>query len=814
MNISWKKDLFPHIGAILIFIIVPLLYCSPVLEGKVVNQGDMIQVEGMTKEAKDFYAKTGEHPLWSNSMFSGMPTYMTFTGPSSNKIAYVNRLMTLYLPAPVNMLFLAMLGFYLLLTVLGYNYWIRILGAIAFGFSSYNLIIIGVGHVTKMMCMAYMAPLLAGVILTYRGRYLTGGALTALMAALMIYNNHLQITYYTLLMLACLAIGQLITAIKQKTLPDYLKATLVLVIAGLLAVLPAADNLLITKEYTNYSMRGSQSELTLNKTAPSQKSSGLDIDYAYRWSYGKMETFTLLIPNLYGGSSHGSLSTGSKTYETLTQLGMPPTQAEQIIKALPLYWGPQPVTSGPVYFGAVICFLFVLALFLIQSWEKWWMLVAIVMAVVMAWGSNFPVINHFLFYHLPYYNKFRAPSMILVIPQVLFVWMACWALQEVLKKNISKQVLLNSLKKSFYITGGILVVLGMLGAMFFDFKSATDQQIFGNEQLIKAIQEDRASMLRMDALRNLVLVGIAAAAIWAFLKEQLKARLLVAIVVSIVAIDMITVGKRYLKDDDFVEPIQYDAAFQPTAIDQQILQDKDPYYRVMNLTSDTFNEAITSYHHKSIGGYSPAKLWIYQDLIDHQISKNNMAVLNMLNTKYFIVPGQNGQAQLQRNPDALGNAWFVKSIHWVPDANSEMLALNHFNPRDTVVIDKRFQAEVGTIEPRADAKAQVKLTQYGLNELHYQSSNANLGLAVFSDIYYPAGWKAFIDGKETPILRVNYALRGLKIPAGQHQIVFKFHPDTYFTGQKISLISSLTLILLVAGALATALLRKKNPAVG
>lgn len=812
MKSNWLKAFIPHFAALLIFVTLALVFCSPVLDGKQLFQSDMMHFQGMSKEAADYYKATGDLPMWTNSMFGGMPSYVIFTGPSTNKVGMVNKLLTLWLPNPADMLFVLMMGMYVFLSVVNIRYWISIMGAIAYGFATFTVVSMDAGHITKVMSMAYMAPVLAGMILAYRGRYVAGACLTALAAAVQIYNNHPQITYYTLIMAICLAVAAGINAFREKQLPAFFKASVLLAIAGVMAVLPAMDNLLIMKEYTKYTIRGSQSELTLNQQDKDhKKSGGLDIDYAFQWSYGKGETFTLLLPHLVGGSTSEKLSTGSHTYKALTEIGVPPAKAEDAVNTASwqLYWGGQPFTSGPAYIGAIICFLFVLSLLIIKSWHKWWLVAATVIGIVLSWGSNFPELNNFLFYHLPLYSKFRAPTMALVIPQVSMVILACWALQELIYGDLPKAFLQQHLKMALFVTSGLVILLALAGSVLYPFSGPADSallsryaQMLGGEipaaKLLGALKQDRSAILRADGIRALILILIAFAAMWYFLKGKLKAGLAVGIIAVAVLFDLFQLDKSYMNENNFSEaPLAEYVSPSPT--DEQILQDKDPYYRVINLTTNPFLDANTSYFHKSVGGQSPAKLWIYEDLIEHQLTKNNMAVFNMLNTKYFIVPDrQSGQPAVQRNPGALGNAWFVKAINWVPDANTEMSTLDHFNPKDTVIIDKRFQPITGSFTPAADSSAQIALTKYGLNQLQFTAQNSGEGLAVFSDIYYPAGWKAYIDGKETAIIRVNYALRGLKVPAGKHDITFKFEPATFFLGRKISAISSLILLIGVA----------------
>jgi hypothetical protein len=813
MKLTWPKALTQHFAALLIFVALSFAFCSPVLDGKTLFQSDMMHYQGMQKEASDYYNSTGELPMWTNSMFGGMPAYVIFTGPSTNKIGIVNKALTLWLPNPVDMFFVLMMGMYVFLCVIEVRYWIRIMGAIAYGFATFTVVSMDAGHITKVMSMAYMAPVLAGMILAYRGRYVAGACLTALAAAVQIYYNHPQITYYTLLIAICLTVAAGVNAFKEKQLPAFFKATFLLVIAGIMAVLPAMDNLLIMKEYTKYTIRGSQSELTLDQQdKDNKKSGGLDIGYAFQWSYGKGETFTLLLPHLVGGSTSEKLSANSNTYKALTEIGVPPAKAEDAVNSASwqLYWGGQPFTSGPAYIGAIICFLFLLSLFIIKSWHKWWLVAATVIGILLSWGSNFPELNNFLFYHMPLYSKFRAPTMALVIPQVTMVILACWALQELVYGNLPKTFLQQHLKMTLYVTGGLVILLALAGSVLYPFSGPGDStflsryaQMLGGDapaaRLLGALKQDRSAILRADGIRALVLILVAFAAMWYFLQGKLKGGLAVGIIAAAVLFDLFQLDKSYMNENNFNEATQMAAYVSPSAADQQILQDKDPYYRVLNLTTNPFLDANTSYFHKSVGGQSPAKLWIYEDLIEHQLTKNNMAVFNMLNTRYFIVPDrQTGQPIAQHNPGALGNAWFVKAINWVPDANTEMRTLDHFNPKDTVVIDKRFQSVTGTFTPAADSSASIALTKYGLNQLLYTAQNNGEGLAVFADIYYPAGWKAYIDEKESPIIRVNYALRGLKIPAGKHNIRFTFEPATFFLGRKISAISSIVLLIGVA----------------
>lgn len=812
MKQNWQKAVLKHVYAILIFLGLSFLFCSPVLEGLELRQSDTVQWQAMSQEARVYLEKTGINPLWTNAMFGGMPTYQIFMQQDNNTY-YLHKLLTLGLPKPVNFLFLAMLGFYILLSVMRFRQWINITGAIAFGFASYNMMIIAAGHDTKMFTISYMAPLLAGILLAYRGKYWIGGIITCITLCLMITAGHYQMLYYMLMVCFLIGAAHLVHAVREKQVPQFAKATGVLLGFGLLSVLPSTVSLWTTSEFSKYTMRGGHSELTPAAGQESDKSKGgLDKSYAFSWSQGRLETLTILAPNLYGGSTQGGLSTSSKTYETLTQLGMPAVQAEEFVeRSAPLYWGPQPMTDGGVYWGAIILFFFVLALFIVKSFHKWWILAGCILGLFLAWGDNFAFFNYFLFDHLPLYNKFRAPAQALVLAQLLVPFLACWAINDALSGKIEKKELMLAMRRSLYITGGLCLLLVVASFGMLDFTTAEDrakamyqqftggnQQVF--DQLMSALMDDRASLLRMDAFRSLVFILIGFGLLWAVLNEKLKASLFLPLLALVVAIDQLLIDKRYLNKDNFVTASDYTAIFSPSSLDLEIKKDPDPYYRVFNTVN--FQDAIGSYHHKSIGGYSPVKLALYQDLIDHQLGKGNPRVLNMLNTKYVIFQDQQGQMRFDRNPGALGNAWFVDSIIWAKNADEEMKTLDSLPTDHAAVIDERFKAGLGSFTAGRDSASVIKLTQYGLNQLDYKSSNKQAGFAVFSDIYYPAGWNAYIDGKKEEIVRVNYLLRGIKIPAGEHQIMMKFEPRSYYMGNTITRWSSILMLLLLAGAIA------------
>lgn len=822
------KKLLPHLLIILGFIIIAALYSYPQLQGQVLNQHDIVSWKGMVKEGMDYHEKTGENVLWSNSMFGGMPTYTHYVPESNNYIYQIQSAITTILGKPISFLFIAMLCFYILISTLGANKIIGVIGAIAYAFSSYNVIIIGAGHETKMLAIAYLPAVIAGLLLLYRTKWWRGVPILGISLALMISTAHYQIIYYAIFIILAALIDLLFKAIKNGELKKFFIRSSIAAVIAILAVGPSMPSFLATLEYNKTTMRGGNSELTINHDASKQqnKNGGLDKDYAFRWSNGKMETFCILVPGLYGGSTSEDASEGA-TYDKLRSMGVGEQDAANVASALPLYWGDQPFLSGPVYFGAIICLLFVLGLLIIKSPHKWWVVAASAFGIMMSWGKNFEGINYLLFDVLPGLNKFRTPSMWLVIPQLLFPVLGMWALYDIIQEKISKEELWKKVKLAVIITAGISLLLGVGGSAFLDFRSDNDAQIvqqyaqsFGNnqqaaQQVMSAIYEDRADMARNSALGSAFFIILAGALLWAFTQGKIKGQHMLIGLAILVAVDLIKTDTRYLNESNYVEEDAYDAAFIPRPVDRQIMQDPDPYYRVLDLSKSTYNDAVQSYHHKTIGGYHPAKMEAYQDMIDIHMGANgfNAEVLNMLNTKYIIFGGSGGQATASPNPDAMGNAWFVNNIKWVDNADEEILSLNahrlgdtttvpnEFDASTTAVIRTSFKKELGNDAIGKDSNAYVRLTKYGLNDISFESSNSQAGLAIFSDIYYPYGWKAYVDGTETPIVKANYILRAVKLPAGQHKIDFKFHPDSFYTGNTIALISSILLILITIVAI-------------
>ncbi len=784
------------------FALLAILYCYPALQGKKLQMGDTISWLAMSHEGKEWHDKTGENVMWSNSMFGGMPTFTYYVPETNNFIYPIQTFIVGIFPEPAHFLFLAMLCFFILMRVLKVDNWVGAIGGVAYAFSTFNIGIIMAGHQTEMFSIAYMPAVLAGLLLLYRSKWWTGMPLLGISLALMIGNGHFQVLWYLAVVILFAVVSMFVTAIKEGTIKQFFIASGIALVTAAVAAGPSMPTLLTTADYAKETMRGGTSELTTGHDK-GKKNGGLDKDYAFMWSNAIGESFCVLVPHLYGGSSDEPVESAPKLAEI----------AGGQIGGAPMYWGPQPFLAGPVYFGAIICFLFVLGLMIVRSKHKWWIVAVCALAFMMSWGKNFPALNYLLFDTLPMLNKFRTPTMILVIPEMLFPVMALWALNDIITEKITKEELWKKLKIAAGITAGICLLLAFGGSMFFSYTNPETDGRYPAE-IIKALKEDRASLAMKSALTSAVYILIAAGLIWAYIKNMVKANVLIIGIGLVVAVDLLRTDSNYLNSEKYQDEAEYEANFQPRPVDQQILQDKDPYYRVLDVTRNTNNDAIQAYFHKCIGGYSPAKLEIYQDLIDRQMDmksgKVNAQVLNMLNTKYIIFPVKGGEPGVQQNREACGNAWFVNEIKWANTADEEMDALNagtlgdtakvagSFDPRNTAVVRFKYKDLIGGTIGK-DSAAAVKLAKYGLDEISFTSSNSKDGLAVFSDIYYK-DWRAYIDGKETPIIKANYVLRALKVPAGNHKIEFRFVSEIFEKGNKIALVSSLLLIGLCLGA--------------
>ncbi len=774
MNKSNIKKILPYASAIIIFIVITLIYLSPLLEGQRLRQSDIIQHKGMSKEIVDYREKTGIDPLWTNSMFGGMPAYQISVKYKGNLVRFIDDILQLGLPHPAGLIFLYLLGFFILLIVLKVDPWLSIGGAIAFGFSSYFFIIFEAGHNSKAHAIGYMAPVLAGIIMTYRGKYLLGGILTLLFLALEINAGHPQITYYLFLLLLVFGIAEFAGAVKSKSLPGFIKSSVIVLVAGLIAVLTHITSLWATYEYGKETIRG-KSELSTNQE---NRTSGIDKDYATQWSYGISESLSLLVPNIKGGAT-GLI--GDKEYALKN---VDSQLKETVANNANHYWGDQPFTSGPVYAGAIIIFLFIYGLFIVKGNMKWWLLAGTILSLMLAWGKNFMPLTDLFMNYFPGYNKFRAVSMTMVIAELTIPILAMIALnavlteQSVLKKKISLyKTQVNPFYLSFGITAGIVLLFALIPDVFFSFLSKEEiagiaQQKKSNPEYASQITDfyynveiARKAILRADAFRSFVFILLAGIVIWAFSINKLKKGWVIGLLSVLILIDMWAVNKRYLNNENFVSKSKSEKPFQKSRADELILKDSDPNFRVLNLTVDPFADASTSYFHKSIGGYHGAKLRRYQELYDHHMKgKLNMDVLNMLNTKYIIQADDKKQPSVYPNMKALGNAWFVTEIKMVKNANEEIDALTDFNPETTAVIDDRFSKYIDGFTPSFDSTALIKLIKYAPNNLQYQVNTNKDQLAVFSEIYYDKGWNAYVDGTLTPHFRVNYVLRGMVIP--------------------------------------------------
>lgn len=806
MNKGLFSKLLPHLIAVLIFLIVAVVYCKPVLEGKMLQQSDVTQWKGMAQNSLKYKETHGHLPLWTNGMFSGMPAYQ-IAMESGNAVSpgVFYYILTLGLPKPISYFFLASICFYFLSQVLRVNPFISIIGGLAYAYATYNPIIVAVGHDTKMQSIALMPALIGSLLLVYERKYWIGGALTALSTALLIGMNHPQIDYYTLLIAAFMTLGYMIHWMRQKQFTHLLLSIGIVLISAITGVLSNAVTLFTTYEYAKESIRGG-SELADAKSHSTK--TGLSKEYAFDYSMYKTEPFVMMIPKMYGGSSGLEVSEeSSKAIESLRQ--MPPELAQQLQYNLHFYWGGIGGTSGPPYVGAIICFLALIGFFILDGKHKWWILAATVLAIVMSWGGYFDGFNSFLLKSLPMYNKFRAPSMIIVVPTFLLCMMAVLTLQKIIAID-NKEYLWAKYKKGLILTAGIFIVL-LLIYMNSDYRSEGDKQLLSQvssaqdqvkeyvRNFINAMKDDRKALFFGSLIRSFLFIAAAAFMLWLFIKKNIQKTILLSIIGVLAFIDVMSIDTKYLNSDNYQDEADYENNFTPSAIDTQILQDTSNY-RVFDLRQGVqaaFNQgALNSYFHNSIGGYHPAKLSIYQDLIEHQLYNfpQSLPVINMLNTKYIIQTDQQGKAQVFTNPNALGAAWFVKGVRYESTPVAVMNALSYFNPKDTAILFTADQKMVSTVS-NADSSATIRLLKNDNDEITYQSSSPVNGFGVFSEVYYDKGWKAYIDGKETPIIRTNYVLRGLSIPAGQHQIQFVFHPASFYTGQKVSLIAGILVLL-------------------
>lgn len=825
------KALVPVIAAIVIFIVLSFGYFTPVLKGKVIVQSDMVSNRGMAKELNDFRDQYHEEALWTNSMFGGMPAYQISMRYPNNLLQYVRNAFTLWFPYPANIVFVYLLGFFILLLVLKIDPWLSILGAIAFAFSVYFFIIIDAGHTTKAYAIAFMPMVFAGVILVTRGKYLLGGALTALFLGLELFCNHVQITYYLFLFLLIYIGFEWVARIKQKEYKEILKSIGVFAIAGILAVGCNINNLWNTADYAAVTIRGA-SELTSDK---GNRTSGLDKDYATQWSMGVSETMTLMIPGFKGRSSTMTISENKSALKNVEP------EMRESIGGISQYWGDQPFAYSP-YSGSIIIFLFVLGLFIMEGRLKWILLIGTILSILLSWGKNFMPLSEFFLDYFPGYNKFRAVSTILILAEFTIPLLAVLTIDKILKTSdfFKQKIKLAFIKKeitfqnvliiSFGLTGGLSLIYYLVPSLtsFFgegEYDRIYDQVSKGNgadiaQKFMDNVETARIAIFKSDALRSFFFITLSAGTLYLFLVSKINKAILISVLGLLIFIDLVQIDKGFVNDKNFKSKQEAKIPFPMTKASQDILEDKDPDYRVLNIAVNTFNEAGTSYYHKSIGGYHAAKLRRYQDLIDAHIQNSiqnimttlrsnpndsslratfsKQGVLNMLNTRYVIY---NPDASPLQNRYALGNAWFVNDVKMVKNADEEIKAVGEINPGNTAVVDERFKNELEGFSPKRDASATIKLLDYKPNDLKYEANAATEQLAVFSEIYYSKGWNAYIDGVLKPHFGVDYVLRALRVPAGKHNIEFKFEPAVYYAGEKISLIACILLFIAVGASL-------------
>lgn len=831
------KKLLPDLIAILAFVLLSFAYFFPAdIENRILFQHDTAAGAGAGQEVKEYYEQTGERSRWTNSLFGGMPMYQIAPSYDSTKsLQWVQKAYQLFLPDYVCLTFMLMLGFYILLRVFGIPVWLAGLGGIMWAFSSYFFILISAGHIWKFITLAYVPPTIAGIVLAYRGKLLWGGILTALFVALQITSNHVQMSYYFFFVILFFVGAYFEKAWRTKTLPQFFKASAVLIVAALVGIAANVSNLYHTYAYSKETMRG-KSELVQTGDAAKQTSSGLDRDYITQWSYGIDETLTLLVPNFKGGAS-AALS------QSETAMSKANPMYSSLYGSLTQYFGTQPMTSGPVYVGAFVLFLFVLGCFIVKGPLKWALIGATFFSIVLSWGKNFMPLTDFFIDYVPLYNKFRAVSSILVIAEFTIPLLAIFALKRLLEEpEILKQEK-KLLGISLLLTAGIALLLaiapGSIGSGYVPAQEAQMLQNAVNQQMIPAnelsdilanLGEMRAELVSSDALRSFIIIGIGCSLLWLYASGKLRSSLTIAGITILCLADMWGVNKRYLNDAQFVPHSIRTETFTKTNTDELILQDTSLDYRVLNFATSTFDDNNTSYWHKSVGGYHPAKLRRYQEMIEHHISPemqaaykaiataggemdsvdaNKFRILNMLNTKYFIFPaGQQRQTVPILNPHAYGNAWFVNKVQYVNNANEEIDALDSIIPTETAVVDARFKDVLkGATESYKDSLSSIRLTSYAPNRLTYETNNAQDGIAVFSEIYYPDGWHVTIDGQPAELARADYILRTMYVPAGQHTIEMRFDPTSLHVTEGIAYGA---LALLVIGIIVAVLIAKRK----
>ncbi len=855
------KSLLPHVIAVAIFLLVAVIFCKSGLEsGVILKQGDVTGWQGMSHQSYEYKNIHGHVPLWVTSMFSGMPAYQIAIEGAFHPLHYIDKAFQLWLPKPMNFFFLACISFYFLCICFKIKPYAAIAGAIAFAYCSYSPIIITAGHETKMMALAYAPAVIGAVVLLFERKYFTGLVLIMLFTALQVNQGHQQVSYYLFLILLAMTVAYAIQFIKNKELPHLFKSLSIMVVAGLIGVAVSAITLLTVYDFAKESKRGGQlimdNSTKTHEIIKDGKSTGLTKDYAFMWSYGKAETLTLMFPGVMGYGTHVAERDGEQyVFPKLDEnshlakflenkLNVPEDQAANIAlqQSTSLYWGDQPFTNGPVYLGAIVCFLFLFGMFYLDNKHKWWILTICFLSILLAWGDNFKAFNYFVFDYFPLYNKFRVPTMILIIPQILFPLIAAMVLNKLSEDDSAHAW--NYFKKGLIATGVMFVIaIGFYATQDFSKENiqrttafnqiinsnsadaqeklnqlnaterpSTDNQLYEGmysslketpdaqkkaREFVSSIRQDRASLMLSDVFRSFIFVLLAALVIGLYIKKKYNYNLMFAAVGLLIAIDLLGLGMKYLNKESFESKDSYtENEFPLSNADRVILEDKDPNYRVFNATRG-LDESKTSYYHKSIGGYHPAKIGIYDDLMAYQLNgRPNMDVINMLNTKYIIMQ-QGNDVVAQRNPEALGNVWFVNAVKFVNGPVEEMKALDEFDPADTAIVDASYKGMIKDFAPK-DSNSTIKMSVFDNDAITYKSKSDANHIAIFSEIYYK-DWNAYIDGKKVDYFKANYVLRGLEIPKGEHTIEFKFEPTIYYIGDKTSAISGWLVFLLSIG---------------
>ncbi|MBR5707154.1 MAG: YfhO family protein [Bacteroidaceae bacterium] len=810
MNKEILRKYLPYIVAVVVFAVLSCIYCSPVFQGKELYAGDNVRFKEAVHESSKYHQDTGNYTWWTGSMFAGMPNYQIGGGHyrSEDFIKPLKRLLrpshNTRLPMVLMLYFCC---FFVLLRSVGIDRWLAIVGALATGYSSYFYIIEPAGHHTKAWSIALMAVVAAGFFFIFRKKYGLGASLTMIFTSIG-FSPHPQMAYYVFMLIGVIYVAELYIHIKEKRYKDLAIGTAIFAVSVLIGIGTGSAGVFANSEYVKETMRGGHSDIA-SDDASNASSSGLSLDYMTQWSYGIDESLTFMIPGFMGNASGYDVGTNSVLYKQLTAQGVSRSQAKDFCQQAPTYWGEQPFTAGPVYAGAAVCFLFILGLLLVKGPYKWAILVATFFSFALSWGKNWMWLTEFFYNWFPMYGKFRSVSSILIVAEMTVPLLGFMAIKQIMDGNVKREELNRSIYVSAGITGGLCLIFALFGGSLFSFVSSNDASLQSQlpDWAFAAIIDERASILRSDSFRSFVFILLSAGVIWLFANDKLKKQWMIAALGIIVVADMWPVDKRFFNDSNFVSPKQFQSSFTTLPYEKAIMADTDPHFRVMNLATSTFNDSRTSYNLKSLGGYSAAKLRRYQDIIDVYLSKVNINVVSMLNGKYLITQDEDGNVVPMRNPGALGNAWYVSSLVNANTPVDECTSIGSVDLANTIVVGDDFKQYVADFKPAAQG-SEIQLTSYAPDVLTYKSQSSSDGTVVFSEIFYPYGWKAYIDGKPADIFRANYLLRAMNIPAGQHDIRMEFRPDSIRKGTTISIICIMIMYAAVLGLIAGTLVKR------